>query len=173
MSLDKVQQIIAGLSAAETEKNQLALKEIRESGDEKILRAVTEQYTRFSASTQKSVGAVFGDIQNQDYVPLLVKLTQGTVDAKVQKMLLTAAWNSRLNFVDYLECYIDFVISADFELAFDAFTLLENVETAVSHQRKHELVDYVKSHISKCKEDTLVLAHDLVKIIENYPEEVA
>ena len=57
-----------------------------------------------------------------------------------------------------------------FEIAFEAFTVVENIECRVSEGRKKELKDFISSKLDVCREGNLVLADDLISIVEQYEE---
>ncbi len=47
----------------------------------------------------------------------------------VQKLILTACWQNGLDFSNYLPVFVDVVINDDWENAFEAFTIIDNLES--------------------------------------------
>ncbi len=147
-----------------------AIKTIREEGGINALEALIEVYPALSADKKDQISLLFNDLREKDCIPLMVKHIKSNKDAEIRKMLLTACWQCRLNFIQQLEAFILVVLSEPFEFAFEAFTVVENLDARVSVGRKQELISFTKEHITKCKEDNIALAHGIVGIIENYEE---
>lgn len=46
----------------------------------------------------------------------------------IRKEILTACWQNGLDFSAFLPVFIDFIIREDWEIAFEAFTVIDNLE---------------------------------------------
>lgn len=86
---------------------------------------------------EKEILKLLGNIKAKNAVPLLVKALQDPTYKSVQKNILTACWQNGLNYDDYLPFFVDIVINEDWETAFEAFTLIENME----HLPEPEIVE--------------------------------
>lgn len=47
----------------------------------------------------------------------------------VRKLILTACWQNGLDFSNYLPVFVDVIINDDWESAFEAFTIIDNLES--------------------------------------------
>jgi hypothetical protein len=147
------------------------IKSIRENGNSKDLNALINLYSNSTnKDIRKSIYQLFCDLKNQDITKIVVQLITDSNDKDVLKMLTSSCWESRLDYSDYFELFINLVITEEFLISFDAFTLLENFDGEITKQRKIELGDYLKNNIGNCKEENLTLAMDLSKIISSYKE---
>jgi len=145
------------------------INKLRETGKDTDLNTLVELYGKSEAEEIKQLIYKFlCDLKSQASAAVVVGLIQTTTDKQTLKMLASTCWQSRLNYIDNFELFIDLIIHEPFEISFEAFTLLENFEEKTTEIRKTELTVYVKSNIKDCKEDNLPLAVDLVQIIENY-----
>lgn len=168
MKQEEINSILAAFRTGNIAKTETIINELKDKGNAQLFSSLTDEYMSFDKNVKQSIYTLFCDIKDQSIAEIFVNKIKNSTDHELQEILLSAAWNSRLDFTNYLETFIDIVTECEFQLAFEAFTVIENVEAKVSEERKGELVDYVKSKIGKCNEQTLVLAHDLVSIINGY-----
>jgi len=142
---------------------------LRESGTDSDIVLLLELYEKQeSGEVKKLINQFFCDLRNQESTASMIRLLKTSTNKETLKMLASACWQSRLNYIANFELFIDLVIHEEFEISFEAFTLIDNFEEKTTEARKTELIDYVKNSIKKCKEENLPLAMDMVKIIENY-----
>ena len=142
---------------------------LRESGTDNDLVLLAELYEKNNSDKiKKLIDQFFCDLKNQDSVATIFRLIKSCTHKGTLKMLTSACWQSRLNFIANFELFIDLVIHEDFEISFEAFTLIDNFEEKTTELRKAELINYVKHNIKECKNDNLPLAMDMVKIMDGY-----
>lgn len=142
---------------------------LRESGSDKDLHILCELYTKTkSENIKKDIYSFFCDLRNQQSTDTVVRLIKTVDDNATLKMLSASTWESRLNYIGHFELFIDLIIHEGFEIAFEAFTLLESFEEKTTDARKESLIKYVKDNIGKCHEENKAFAIELVKIIESY-----
>lgn len=142
---------------------------IRESGTNNDLVLLAELFEKHdSDEVKKLISGLFCDLKNQASADALVRLCQTTAYKETLKMLVSSCWQSRLNYIDNFELFIDMVIHEGFEISFEAFTLIESFEEKTTETRKSDLVAYVKNNISACKDANLPFALELVTIIEDF-----
>jgi len=148
------------------------IKKLRETGKDNDLNTLIELYVNNNnKEVNQLIYQLFCDLKTQKSTITIANLIKNTTDKQTLKMLVSTCWQSRLNYINSFELFIDLVINEAFEISFEAFTLIENFEEKTTENRKTELTTYVKNNIKKCKDDNLALAVDLVQIIENYKTE--
>ncbi len=145
------------------------IEKLRESGTDNDLVLLAEIYKNIEPNDIKfSISQLFSDVQNQKSTDTIVRLIKTTDDKSVLKMLISSCWQSRLNYIDHFELFIDMLLHEPFEIAFEAFTVIESFEEITTQSRISALVEYVNKNLETCKPENTGLADDLVKIIENY-----
>ncbi len=146
-----------------------AVKDLRETGKDSDLNALIEFYSKSEdKEVNQLIYRLFCDLRTQKSTSTIVNLIKSTTDKPTLKMLVSSCWQSRLNYIDSFELFIDLVIKESFEISLEAFTLIENFEEKTTEVQISKLIAHVKNSIKGCKENNLPLAVDLVKIIENY-----
>lgn len=147
------------------------ITELRKKGLDKDLITLIELYNKSNSDEIiKLIYELFCDLRSQSSTETILQLLRSTTDKKTLKMLISSCWQTRLNYIDSFELFIDFIINEKFEISFEAFTLIESFEEKTTKTRKSELISYVQKNIENCKDENLVLASDLTQIIENFKE---
>jgi len=148
-----------------------AIAILRDEGNDQLLELVIQIY--ISNSDREVRTAIFQlicDLKNQKSAEFVMAFINNPELASAKQMLVSSCWQSRLNYIQYFELFIQMVFVEPFEIAFEAFTVIENMEDRVSESRKKELINYIDSHLSECRIENQVLADDLVSIIKQYEE---
>ncbi|MGE4290002.1 MAG: hypothetical protein AB7E36_15060 [Salinivirgaceae bacterium] len=147
------------------------IKSLRHEGNDEVLELLTQMYlNQTNNEISEAIYRFFCDLKNQHSAETVMQLIKNPEYHQAKKMLVSSCWQSRLNYIVYLETFIAMVFNEPFELAFEAFTVVENMEARVSEQRKNELLAFVDANMDNCIDDNLVLADDLKGIIRLYPE---
>ncbi|HKI89750.1 MAG TPA: hypothetical protein VKA38_12040 [Draconibacterium sp.] len=71
---------------------------------------------------------MLGAIKSKDTVPLFAEALENEKFKAIQKTILTACWQNGLDFAAYLPLFVEIVISEQWETAFEAFTVIENMD---------------------------------------------
>ncbi|MCQ2973188.1 MAG: hypothetical protein MJ211_00065 [Bacteroidales bacterium] len=119
------------LSKLASESDELLLKTLdffRSNGDIDVLPNVLNLID--SGKGQIVTDAVLNfvsDLKNKDAANVVFDFMINNSNKYSQKQLITALWQCDVDFSDKAEIIIDFIFNTDnFEMAFDALTLLEN-----------------------------------------------
>lgn len=170
MDENKEKEISTKLQSKVEKSINEAILAIREDGNPKLLTELFGIYEQSSSAIKTKITDVFNDLKDQKIAHTIIDLLQSTTSTDSKKMLLSACWQSRLDYIDYLETFIDTIMTEDFEMSFEAFTVIENLESKVLKERKDQLIQYTEDKLSECKPDNQVLSHDIIGIIEQYEE---
>jgi len=87
----------------------------------------------------------------------------------VVQAILQACWQSQLDFSQNLALFTDIFINSNYLTALEAFTLIENIWTDYSFNEEHQslLIDKIKDEFSTMDETKLILAKELILILES------
>jgi HEAT repeat protein len=105
------------------------LNDLRISGSAVYLPVLAEilLYTK-SEDVRKSVLSIFGELKDKDSVQLLIDTIENPVYLPVRKDLIAACWQNGLDYSPYLSKLVDWVIDSEMDIAFEAFTVIENLD---------------------------------------------
>ena len=98
-------------------------------------------------------------IGNQDYKEIL-------------PILVSASWKNGLDYSDHLETFTKVFIEADFQVAFDAFTVIDTIET-IDQSIVDKCLLRIENSVEDIKEDKRPLYFELINIIEDKKENPA
>ncbi len=105
---------------------------------------------------QECVLDVIKAIGNQDYKEIL-------------PILVSTCWKNGLNYSEHLEVFTDVFIQSVFQLAFDAFTVIDNIET-IDKAVADKCLLRMENAVEDIKEDKRPLYFELINIIEDKKE---
>ena len=81
-----------------------------------------------SEEVRKTVLSLFGELKDKASVEVLMDMIVDNHYLPVRKELITSCWQNGLDFSPYLSQFVDWVIETDMEIAFEAFTVIENLD---------------------------------------------
>jgi hypothetical protein len=67
-------------------------------------------------------------IKDKEAVNSFLRAIEDDKYKPIRKSILTACWQNGLDFSTFLPVFIDLIISEDWEIAFEAFTVIDNLE---------------------------------------------
>jgi len=106
-----------------------ALNDLRDSGSAVYLPLMAEiLLTSEFEDVRKSVLSVLGELKDKDSVPWFMDILEDIRYLPVRKELMAACWQNGLDYSPYLERLVDWVIGNEMDIAFEAFTIIENLD---------------------------------------------
>ncbi|PLX12315.1 MAG: hypothetical protein C0597_13535 [Marinilabiliales bacterium] len=108
---------------------------------------------------QDSVSTIVHSLENADYEDIL-------------SLLVSACWKNGLDYSDSVEIFTDIFIKSDFQLAFDAFTVIDNVEE-IDNRIADACIFRLRNSIEDIQDDKKSLYFELINIIEDKKENPA
>ncbi|MDE5422185.1 hypothetical protein L3073_08185 [Ancylomarina sp. DW003] len=123
-----------------------------------------------NASIEKALYNFIFDIKDPKAVAPVVAAIQNTKYQTIQKKLIEMCWQSSLKFAEHLGLFVDLLIKEDFEIAFEALTVIENMEENIDSKTKELEMTKLKDAISIVSEDRKGWLHEAFHFIEQAPE---
>lgn len=71
---------------------------------------------------------LIGSVKNKESVNTFMRAVEDEKYKPIRQKLLAACWQNGLDFSNFIPVFIDFIINEDWETAFEAFTLIDNLE---------------------------------------------
>lgn len=71
---------------------------------------------------------LLGTIKDKETVNSFMRAIEDEKYKLIRKSILTACWQNGLDFSTFLPVFIDVIINEDWEIAFEAFTVIDNME---------------------------------------------
>jgi HEAT repeat protein len=72
---------------------------------------------------------LLGTIKDKESVNPFMRAIENDNYKSIRKTILTACWQNGLDFSTFLPVFIDLIVNEEWEIAFEAFTIIDNFET--------------------------------------------
>ncbi|MDX8339235.1 HEAT repeat domain-containing protein [Draconibacterium sp. IB214405] len=117
------------LFSAETDKVLAAINTLKEKGNKDYLPILFElMLTDNDAQIEKELQKLLGTIKDKETIPVFINALQEDKYKSIRKKVLTVCWQNGLDYSEYIEVFVNLIISEEWETAFEAFTVIENME---------------------------------------------
>ncbi len=128
----KVGQLLTDLRSGDELKVGAAIKSFHVHGDAGVIAPLVEVWRGgLSEENTAAMMELFEGLKDSSTVAPLMDAFRDEANAPIKRQLLSAFWNSKLDFSAYLSDFVLFAIDGDFLDAFEAITLIEQFETLV------------------------------------------
>jgi hypothetical protein len=149
-----------------------AIEEISEKGNSSQFTELMELLHKTDIQDiKKRILKLFSELKSTDTIPLMIDALQNNKYAEELKELLTCCWQNGLNYSSYLPLFVDLVINGEFLIAFEAFTVIENMYGKIDDLIVSEQLYKIKKSLPLVNEQKKYLLNELSSIIQNIPEE--
>ncbi len=144
------------------------LDNLRESGTLATLGAILENVvSQPSEAIKRKIYELVADLKSKSTTPILANFTLSCRNNQAQLELISASWQSRLDFSDYLERYIDLSLQGDLLLAHEVLTLVEENCQNPEAEQVNKAIAKIKEQLHSFSPEKQLLMVDLVNILED------
>ncbi len=165
-------KIIESLKSEDNNKILKTLGDLRDKGNFTYFPFIMDIYkNNKNEDVRNSIYEILSNLNDNENTKHLINYIQKENYASIKKDLLTVCWDSRLDFSPHLTFFVDLFISDSFEIAFDAFTVIENIEKPPAPKGSYSKI--IETEILKLKENLTSVSKDkkellvtLVKVLE-------
>jgi hypothetical protein len=169
--MNKINQdklIIKKLQSINEEEVLFAIKELRNTGNKNLIPTVIELLANHkSEKVKKKLTELLYDLKYQAAAPFIIEAIQSNDFKNIRELLLSACWQSRLDFSEYIPVFIKMFIEGNFNEAFEAFTVIDSMDAKIEKKIASESINMLKKEISNIAQNKKELLVELVHILEN------
>lgn len=168
--LDKLGRLKSAVKTGNPDLIEHALEEIKNNGDNTFLAPLAEYvHQHLPGEIKDKIFRVFNDLKNQDAVELLMDLLRQEKDLDVLERLVASCWQNGLNFSKHLPYFVQLVIDHEFQIAFEAFTVIENMYGKIDRDVEMELLEKIETRLPAADARKQYLLKGMLDIIPNIP----
>ena len=80
----------------------------------------------------------------------------------IRKSILTACWQNGLDFSTFLPVFVDLVINEDWEIAFEAFTVIDNLEYLPSQEIINKSIEQIQEALPNANEQKSYFLNEIL-----------
>ena len=165
------QEILNNLKSTDTDFVLETIEKIRESGNRLIMEGIVDLlHNTQIPEIKKSILNLLSELKNKESIPLLLEAIKNEKYLAERKELVACCWQNGLNYNEYLPVFIDLVINHSFLIAFEAFTVIENMYGVISDEVIDQEIVKINNALQQADEEKAYLLRGLVTIIRDIPE---
>jgi len=123
------EQIKNNLFSANTEVVISAIEAIQNKGNKLYIPILFDLLNSSPApEIETEIKNLLGTVKDKESINSFMRAIEDDRYKNIRKSILVACWQNGLDFSTFLPVFIDLVINEDWEIAFEAFTIIDNLE---------------------------------------------
>jgi hypothetical protein len=168
--LDKLSHLKSSIKSGNPELIDHALEEIKNKGDDTYIAPLIEfLHQSINKEVKEKVYGLFIDLKHEDSVDILVQEMKNETDLDVLERLVAACWQNGLNYSKHLPFFVQLIIGQEFQIAFEAFTVVENMYGKIEGDIESMLLGKIEKSLPISDERKQYLLKGLLEIIPHIP----
>ena len=166
---EKQKAIVENLIALNDEQVISVIQDFRENGDLYIIQPLIEMlYSKRGQILKTAILEFIMDIKNQVAVPIITQSIQRHIKDDSTTGLISACWQSNLDFSNDLPLFIDILCNGDYQASFEAFTVIENSIGNVSQENINLYITSIESHLKGIPLEKQSLLTEMIVMLESF-----
>jgi len=140
---------------------------LKENGSVDFLPDLLSIYGQ-SEPINNEIYSIFRDIKRKEAADIISSLIIKSNCFKIKFMLVSSCWQNGLDYSNNLQVFTDLLILNDFNLAFEAFTVIENQIDFLNESKTFKLIELLKTNINQMSENISICVNDLIAELNNH-----
>jgi len=166
---EKQKAVVEAIKSINDEQVISLIQEFRENGDLFIVEPLIELlYTKRSHSLKEEILSFIGDIKNQAAAEIITHSIQKHLGDPNTTGLVSACWQSVLDFSSELPLFIDILCKGDYITSFEAFTVIENSVGNISLNNIDLYIATIESKSKDASVEKQSLLTETIVMLESY-----
>lgn len=170
----KINTLLSDLQSKDEVKIASAIKAFSVHGHATVIEPIIEVWrSGLSAENEALVIDLFQSLKDTSAIEPLMEAFNDPENVNLRRKLVSAFWNSKLDFSDYLADFVLFGIEGDFLDALEVITLIENFETVAPESAILEsqllLTEYF-GHAENRNDQKDAILTDLAMLLKDFSE---
>jgi hypothetical protein len=161
---EKVKQ---NLFSANTETVLSALIDIKETGNKFYIPLLFDLLnSKPEPEIAKEIIKLLGTVKDKDSVNMFMRAVEEIKFKPIWKIILSTCWQNGLDFSTFIPVFIDLIINEDWEIAFEAFTIIDNLETLPDETIIKIASEKIKVSLESANEQKSYFLNEVLKKLE-------
>ena len=159
--------IILGLSSKYNKVILNSINQLRQEGrPEDVNHLFDLLLSTPNGEIQASVLNFLGDLKIQETDKTIIEAIKNEKYLSIRKNLVEICWEASIDFSKHLPVFVALLIEAEFEIAFEAFTVIENITEKVPEMIKPVEMNKLKDAIPDSSPEKKGMIHEAIHIID-------
>ncbi len=123
------EKIKLALFSADSEVVKMAIEKIGNDGNRLYLPLLFDLLNSApEPEIETEIMKLLGSVKDKESVNSFMRAIEDEKYLRIRKLLISACWQNGLDFSNFLPVFVDLIITGDWEVTFEAFTLIDNLE---------------------------------------------
>ena len=123
------EKIKLALFSADVEMVKMAIEKISNEGNRLYLPLLFDLLNTLPEhEVELEIIKLLGSVKDKESVNSFMRAIEDEKYKSIRKRLISACWQNGLDFSNFMPIFIDLIINDEWEVAFEAFTLIDNLE---------------------------------------------
>lgn len=158
--------ILKGLESANSLKVIETIEELRASGRATDIPLLVELlHLTQNPEIKTKITDLFANLKESNAIPQIVEAIQNQKYAPELKELIACCWENGLDYSNYLSLFVGLMIDNEFEIAFEAYTVIMNLETRIDQKIIDQEIDLLEQALSSASEQKRQLMLDVIDFL--------
>lgn len=145
-------QIAGSLFSTDLQMVLSGLNRLKEEGNHLYLPILFDILLSNPAKeVEQEIKKILASVKGEESIPVFMKAVADEKYQKIQKTLLESCWQNGLYFGNYLSELIEIVINNKMEIAFEAFTIIENLEKLPAENLVNKGLEIIDAELNNKK----------------------
>lgn len=163
---DDHKNILKGLQSSDSLKIIETLEELRVSGKASDIPLLLEMlHVNQNPEIKAKITDLFANLKESDAIPLIMEAIQNQRFAPELKELLASCWENGLDYSQYLSLFIDLLLEGEFEVAFEAYTVIVNMTSRIDQLKIDVEIDRLETALKNEQEQKRQLFLDVIDFL--------
>lgn len=144
------------------------LQFIREQGAVTILPSLLDLYVTTSSKVVKQeIFSLLIDAKVHGFQQAYIAEIQQAKYKSIFAELLSVCWQSSLSFAEYADFFVASLVNGEFQVAFEAITILESISVDLTAEKRRGIVNVLKDALSNLSAEKRELFYDAIAFLQN------
>ena len=153
------------LFSPSTETAVAAIQSLKETGNKDYLPVLFDLLiTKPVPEVEKEILNLLATIKDKESIPVLINALQNEKYKSIRKTLTSVCWQNGMDFSPYMEIFVDLIIVEDWDVAFEAFTVIENFDHLPPEEQYKELKLKMAGALKKANEQKQYFLEEILKM---------
>lgn len=118
------------LFSSSTQEVVWAIEQLKEKGNRAYLPLLFQLMASDpEEEIRKAILKLLGNVKDKESIPMFAEALQNEELKNIRKDLLITCWQNGMDFRTHFDVFLDIIISENWEIAFEAFTVIENLKS--------------------------------------------
>jgi len=147
---NKLKQIILDLGSTDETKITKAVKSLEAHGDSSVIKPLSEKLlSGVSEKNEKEIVELLCSLKDTSVTAEMMDVIEDEHFSPIRHLLLSAVWNTKVDFSDYIDEFVEMATKGDLMQTLDCLTIIENMEGPFMEENILEAQLHLKNYIEK------------------------